>query len=76
MDIFGPTLTLFSRTAATIQLKRKLGFTDSIVYEKSGDIGGTWNHNRYPGAACDIPLSLYSYSVSSSTTARVSKLPR
>lgn len=54
----------FSGLAATIQLKRKLGFTDSIVYEKSHDIGGTWNHNRYPGAACDIPLSLYSYSVS------------
>ncbi|SCZ87860.1 BZ3500_MvSof-1268-A1-R1_Chr2-3g05328 [Microbotryum saponariae] len=51
-----------SGLAANIQLKRKLGFTDVFCYEKSADIGGTWNHNRYPGAACDIPLSLYSFS--------------
>ncbi|KAK4047414.1 hypothetical protein OIV83_005461 [Microbotryomycetes sp. JL201] len=51
-----------SGLAANIQLKRKAGFTDVICYEKSDEIGGTWNHNRYPGAACDIPLSLYSFS--------------
>ena len=24
--------------------------------------GGTWRHNTYPGAACDVPSHLYSYS--------------
>ncbi|SCV72553.1 BQ2448_4090 [Microbotryum intermedium] len=48
--------------ASNIQLARRLGLTDVICYEKSGDIGGTWNHNQYPGAACDIPMSLYSFS--------------
>ncbi|ORY41822.1 hypothetical protein BCR35DRAFT_356412 [Leucosporidium creatinivorum] len=51
-----------SGLAANIQLKRKLGFTDVLCYEKSNDIGGTWNANRYPGAACDIPFSVYSFS--------------
>ena len=29
-----------------------------VVLEKSDELGGTWNWNRYPGARCDIPLSL------------------
>jgi cation diffusion facilitator CzcD-associated flavoprotein CzcO len=33
-----------------------------LVIEKSDDIGGTWNENRYPGCACDIPSHLYSFS--------------
>lgn len=44
-----------------IRLKRA-GFDDFVVLEKSGGIGGTWYHNRYPGCACDIPSHLYSYS--------------
>ncbi|GAA5837345.1 hypothetical protein JCM11251_004972 [Rhodosporidiobolus azoricus] len=51
-----------SGMATAIQLRRKLGLADVIVYEKSDDIGGTWSVNRYPGAACDIPLTLYSFS--------------
>ncbi|GAA6009379.1 hypothetical protein JCM11491_004299 [Sporobolomyces phaffii] len=51
-----------SGMAAAIQMKKKMGFEDVIVYEKSSDVGGTWNLNRYPGAACDIPISLYSFS--------------
>ncbi|KAM0786416.1 hypothetical protein ACM66B_001881 [Microbotryomycetes sp. NB124-2] len=51
-----------SGLAANIQLQQKLGFSDILCYEKSTEIGGTWNHNRYPGAACDIPLSFYSFS--------------
>ncbi|SCZ92516.1 BZ3500_MvSof-1268-A1-R1_Chr5-2g07934 [Microbotryum saponariae] len=47
---------------SNIQIARRLGLTDVLCYEKSGDIGGTWNHNQYPGAACDIPMSLYSFS--------------
>ena len=32
------------------------------ILEKSGGVGGTWYHNRYPGCACDVPSQLYSYS--------------
>jgi cyclohexanone monooxygenase len=30
--------------------------------ESGGDVGGTWYHNRYPGARCDIESLDYSYS--------------
>jgi cyclohexanone monooxygenase len=32
--------------------------------EAAGGVGGTWWWNRYPGARCDIPSLLYSYSFS------------
>lgn len=32
------------------------------IYEKAGDIGGTWRDNTYPGCSCDVPLHLYQYS--------------
>lgn len=32
------------------------------VFEKSDELGGTWSANTYPGAECDIPSALYSYS--------------
>ncbi|HYS37486.1 MAG TPA: NAD(P)/FAD-dependent oxidoreductase, partial [Pseudonocardiaceae bacterium] len=32
------------------------------VYEKADDIGGVWRDNTYPGAGCDVPSALYSYS--------------
>lgn len=35
---------------------------DFIISEKASDLGGTWFYNTYPGSACDIPSSLYSYS--------------
>ncbi|MDX2561407.1 NAD(P)/FAD-dependent oxidoreductase [Streptomyces sp. TX20-6-3] len=46
---------------AAIQLKRR-GLNSFTVYEKGGDLGGTWRDNTYPGAGCDIPSHLYSYS--------------
>lgn len=54
-----------SGLAAAIQLKRVLKFPgeEIIVYEKDQEIGGTWQKNVYPGAGCDIPIALYSYSV-------------
>lgn len=33
-----------------------------VVLEKSGDVGGTWLDNVYPGSGCDVPAHLYSYS--------------
>ena len=44
-----------------IRLKQA-GFDDFVLLEQSGGVGGTWNHNRYPGCACDIPSFLYSFS--------------
>jgi cyclohexanone monooxygenase len=43
-----------------IRLKRA-GY-DFTIYEKSDGVGGTWRDNTYPGAACDVPSHLYSYS--------------
>jgi cation diffusion facilitator CzcD-associated flavoprotein CzcO len=41
---------------------KQAGVDDFIVVEKDAGVGGTWWANRYPGAACDIPSHLYSYS--------------
>ncbi|GAA2752775.1 flavin-containing monooxygenase [Amnibacterium kyonggiense] len=38
------------------------GRDDVVVLERRGGVGGTWHDNVYPGAACDIPAHLYSYS--------------
>lgn len=35
---------------------------DFVLFEAAGDVGGVWHHNTYPGAACDVPSYLYSYS--------------
>jgi cation diffusion facilitator CzcD-associated flavoprotein CzcO len=44
-----------------IQLKRA-GIESFTIYEKSDGVGGTWRDNTYPGAACDVPSHLYSFS--------------
>jgi cation diffusion facilitator CzcD-associated flavoprotein CzcO len=38
------------------------GVDDFVVLERSDRVGGTWRDNTYPGAACDVPSLLYSYS--------------
>lgn len=53
--------TGFSGIAAAIQLRRA-GIESFTILEKAADIGGTWRDNTYPGAACDIPSHLYSFS--------------
>jgi cation diffusion facilitator CzcD-associated flavoprotein CzcO len=35
---------------------------DFLVLERASDVGGTWRDNTYPGAACDVPSQLYSFS--------------
>ncbi|MDO8382591.1 MAG: NAD(P)/FAD-dependent oxidoreductase [Microbacterium sp.] len=40
---------------------RQLGYS-TIVLESAPSIGGTWYHNRYPGARCDIESLDYSFS--------------
>jgi cation diffusion facilitator CzcD-associated flavoprotein CzcO len=51
----------FGGIAAAVELTRN-GITDLLLLEKAPDFGGTWFHNSYPGAACDVPSHLYSFS--------------
>jgi cation diffusion facilitator CzcD-associated flavoprotein CzcO len=51
----------FGGVAALVMLRRA-GYQDVTVFEKGERIGGVWSHNRYPGAACDIPSHLYEFS--------------
>ncbi|MFD4367865.1 flavin-containing monooxygenase [Rhodococcus sp. NPDC058521] len=51
----------FAGLGAAIRLSQK-GRNDFLVVERGNDVGGTWRDNTYPGAACDVPSHLYSYS--------------
>jgi cation diffusion facilitator CzcD-associated flavoprotein CzcO len=51
----------FAGLAAAIKLQ-EAGERDFVVIEKDSDVGGTWHINTYPGAECDVPSQLYSYS--------------
>ena len=50
-----------SGLATAIQLTRA-GVRSFTVIEQSDGVGGTWRDNVYPGAACDVPSHLYSFS--------------
>src|ERR1700689_2502583 len=56
----------FGGIAAAIELRRH-GIDDVTILEKAPDLGGTWYHNTYPGAACDVPSHLYSFSYAQRT---------
>ncbi|KAA1011934.1 NAD(P)/FAD-dependent oxidoreductase [Paraburkholderia panacisoli] len=51
----------FAGLGMAIRLQQ-MGLTSFTIYEAAGDIGGTWRDNTYPGAACDVPSHLYSFS--------------
>jgi cation diffusion facilitator CzcD-associated flavoprotein CzcO len=51
----------FGGIATAIDLQRH-GFTDITLLDAAPALGGTWFFNSYPGAACDVPSHLYSYS--------------
>jgi len=51
----------FGGVAAAIELRRS-GITNVRILEQAPDLGGTWYFNSYPGAACDVPSHLYSFS--------------
>jgi cation diffusion facilitator CzcD-associated flavoprotein CzcO len=53
--------TGFAGICAAIRLKQE-GITSFTILERSGDVGGTWRDNTYPGAACDVASHLYSFS--------------
>lgn len=51
----------FGGIGMAIELRRN-GFHDVTVLERAADLGGVWRENTYPGAACDVPSPLYSFS--------------
>lgn len=51
----------FAGMCAAIKLAED-GESDLLVIERAGDVGGTWRDNTYPGACCDVPSQLYSFS--------------
>ena len=48
-------------------LLKRAGIDDFLVLEKAATLGGTWRENTYPGASCDAPSFLYSFSFAQKT---------
>ncbi|KAA5803338.1 NAD(P)/FAD-dependent oxidoreductase [Alkalicaulis satelles] len=40
----------------------RAGVRDFLILDRADGPGGVWRANRYPGAACDVPSHLYSFS--------------
>src|SRR4051794_18745834 len=40
----------------------KAGSSSFEIFERGESVGGVWRANTYPGAACDVPSHLYSFS--------------
>lgn len=59
--------TGFGGLAMAHRLKQS-GRDDFIMVEKASAPGGTWRDNTYPGAECDIPSALYSFSFAQNPT--------
>lgn len=51
----------FGGIGIAIRLKQA-GFYDFTIFERGESVGGVWRANTYPGAACDVPSHLYSFS--------------
>ncbi|MFR9728159.1 flavin-containing monooxygenase [Saccharopolyspora sp. MS10] len=51
----------FAGIAVAAELRRA-GHTSFTIFERAPGVGGVWRDNTYPGAACDVPSHLYSYS--------------
>ncbi|HEX3975051.1 MAG TPA: NAD(P)/FAD-dependent oxidoreductase [Solirubrobacteraceae bacterium] len=66
-----PTIVIvgagFGGIAGAVELRRH-GFQDITILEGAPDLGGTWFYNSYPGAACDVPSHLYSFSYEQRTS--------
>ncbi len=46
---------------------KRAGIDDFVILEKAATLGGTWRDNTYPGASCDAPSFLYSFSFAQKT---------
>jgi cation diffusion facilitator CzcD-associated flavoprotein CzcO len=51
----------FGAVAVAVEMLQH-GHDDVRLWERSGDLGGVWRDNTYPGAGCDVPSPLYSFS--------------
>ena len=40
----------------------RAGIRNVTIFERADRVGGVWAANSYPGAACDVPAPLYSFS--------------
>ena len=56
----------FGGVGAAIRLVQA-GITDITLFERSDGVGGVWHSNQYPGAACDVPSHVYSFSFAPGT---------
>ena len=56
----------FGGVGAAIRLV-KAGITDITLFERGDGVGGVWHSNHYPGAACDVPSHVYSFSFAPGT---------
>jgi len=59
----------FGGVGAAAMLRRE-GYEDVTVFEKGERVGGVWQANTYPGAACDIPSHLYEFSFAPNSWSR------
>lgn len=51
----------FGGVGMAVNLKRA-GVDDFLILERGDGVGGVWRDNTYPGAACDVPSHVYSFS--------------
>jgi cation diffusion facilitator CzcD-associated flavoprotein CzcO len=51
----------FGGLAVALELKRA-GIDSFTVLERAEEVGGVWQANTYPGAACDVPSVIYQFS--------------
>lgn len=56
----------FGALSVAIELTRA-GHDDVRLWEREESLGGVWRDNTYPGAGCDVPSPLYSFSYAQST---------
>ncbi|AOW93671.1 cyclohexanone monooxygenase [Rhodococcus sp. WMMA185] len=52
----------FAGLGVAARILREQPRADVRIIERGNDVGGTWRDNTYPGCACDVPTSLYSFS--------------
>lgn len=59
-----PSVAVIGAGAGGIAMGLQLadGGYDFTIFDTSDGFGGTWRHNTFPGAACDVPSHLYSFS--------------
>lgn len=51
----------FGGVSMALEIQRR-ALGSYLILERAESLGGTWRDNTYPGAACDVPASLYRYS--------------